>query len=120
MGTTAASSIEFVVRGPIRRADLAGLADRFCAALTTRPGGTFECHVTDVQADAVTVEALARLQLLARRNRCTVRLRGASSELLELVALMGLENVLGDRAAKRPGATADRKAGKAFRWPERT
>ena len=44
-----------------------------------------------VDADAVTVDALARLQLAARRHGCQVRLRNASSELLELVAFMGLQ-----------------------------
>jgi hypothetical protein len=45
----------------------------------------------------VTVDALARLQLGARRHGCQVRLRNASTELLELVAFMGLENVLPER-----------------------
>ena len=55
------------------------------------------CDVTGVDPDAVTVDALARLQLAARRNGCRVRLRHASAELLELVAFMGLTNVLLDR-----------------------
>ena len=49
--------------------------------------GTFE-------PDAVTVDALARLQLAARRHGFLVRLRHASAELLELVAFMGLADVL--------------------------
>ncbi|HEY0869315.1 MAG TPA: hypothetical protein VGD55_02860 [Acidothermaceae bacterium] len=44
--------------------------------------------------DAVTVEALARLQLIARRNGCTLRLRNASAELLDVIELMGLGSVL--------------------------
>jgi len=47
-----------------------------------------------VPADAVTVDALARLQAAAGRYGCRVRLRRASDELLELVAFMGLEDVL--------------------------
>jgi hypothetical protein len=47
-----------------------------------------------IAPDAVTVEALARLQLAARRYSCRVLLRHASSELLELVAFMGLSEVL--------------------------
>jgi ABC-type transporter Mla MlaB component len=43
------------------------------------------------------VDALARLQLGARRSGCTVRLANASRELLELVELMGLTDVLCDR-----------------------
>lgn len=54
------------------------------------------CDVQGFAADAVTVDALARLQLAARRRRCQVMLRGASNELLELVAFMGLRDVLPD------------------------
>jgi class 3 adenylate cyclase len=52
------------------------------------------CDVQGFAADAVTVDALARLQLAARRHRCQVRLRGASNELRALVAFMGLGEVL--------------------------
>jgi len=45
-------------------------------------------------ADAGTVDALARLQLTARRLDRQVRLSHASSELQELLALMGLRDVL--------------------------
>jgi hypothetical protein len=44
----------------------------------------------------VTVDALARLQLAARRNDCRVRLRHASQELRDLVDFMGLADVLTD------------------------
>jgi len=50
--------------------------------------------VRGVTADAATVDALARLQLAARRRQCQVRLRGASKELRELVAFLGLSEVL--------------------------
>jgi ABC-type transporter Mla MlaB component len=50
--------------------------------------------VHGVKADARLVNALARLQLVARRRQCRVRLRGASKELRELVAFMGLSEVL--------------------------
>jgi ABC-type transporter Mla MlaB component len=52
------------------------------------------CDVRGVKADARTVDALARLQLMARRRQCQVCLRGASRELRELVAFMGLGEVL--------------------------
>jgi ABC-type transporter Mla MlaB component len=54
------------------------------------------CDVQGFAADAVTVDALARLQLAARRHQCQVRLRGASNELRELLAFMGLGDVLPD------------------------
>ena len=50
--------------------------------------------VAGYEPDAVTVDALARVQLAARRHGFRMRLRHASSELLELVAFMGLADVL--------------------------
>jgi hypothetical protein len=52
------------------------------------------CDVAGVEPDAVTVDALARLQLAARRHGYRVLLQGASPELLEIVELMGLTDVL--------------------------
>ena len=52
------------------------------------------CDVRRVEPDAASVDALARLQLAARRKGCLVRLRNASVELLELVSFMGLADVL--------------------------
>jgi ABC-type transporter Mla MlaB component len=89
-------SIAFAVTGPIARGDLPGLCDRVCRLLgESRPGVAF-CDVVGVPVDAVTVDALARLQLAARGYGCRVRLRNASAELLDLVAFMGLEDVLPD------------------------
>lgn len=89
-------TVELAVRGPIARADLPGLCDRVCAILgATRPAIAL-CDVRGVDPDAVTVDALARLQLAARRHGCEVRLRNASPALLELVELMGLTSVLGE------------------------
>jgi ABC-type transporter Mla MlaB component len=84
------------VWGPITREDLPGLCDRVCALLSNRRAGIAFCDVRGVEPDAVTVDALARLQLAARRTGCQVRLRNASNELLELVSFMGLRDVLPD------------------------
>lgn len=46
-------------------------------------------------ADAGTLDALARLQLDARRLHCEVQLRNASDELHALFALAGLCAVVG-------------------------
>jgi ABC-type transporter Mla MlaB component len=54
------------------------------------------CDVACARADVVTVEALARLQLAARRHGCRVTLRHASDELRQLIAFMGLRDVLPD------------------------
>ena len=94
MAGLAPHTIAFAVRGPIARADLPGLCDRVCALFAEGGVELALCDVHGVPPDAVTVDALARLQLAARRTGCKVRLRGASPELSELVAFMGLEDVL--------------------------
>lgn len=71
-----------------------GLCDRVCALLAGSGASVALCDVAGIAADAVTVDALARLQLAARRHRCVIRLRGASDELRDLVAFMGLDDVL--------------------------
>jgi ABC-type transporter Mla MlaB component len=86
--------VAFAIRGPIVRADLPGLCKRVCALLETNDADVAVCDVHGVEPDAVTVDALARLQLAARRHECQVRLCGASSDLLELVEFMGLRDVL--------------------------
>ena len=89
-------TIAFAIEGPIERSDLPGLCDRVCALLDRSGAGVALCDVTGVEPDAVTVDALARLQLAARRKGCQVRLRHASDELLGLVTFMGLRDVLPD------------------------
>ncbi len=96
MASPAPHTITFAVWGPIARDDLPGLCDRVCALLGTDRAEVAFCDVSGVEPDAVTVDALARLQLAARRSGCQVRLRDASDALLELVAFMGLGDVLPD------------------------
>ena len=93
MATSGRQAVAFAIRGPIRRADLPGLCDRVCALLA-ESGETVRCDVDGIEPDAVTVDALARLQLAAKRRGCTVVLECASPELLEIVQLMGLDRVL--------------------------
>jgi len=89
--------LELTIEGPIARSDLPGLSERVCALLAASGAEVARCDVRGVEPDAVTVDALARLQLAARRHRCTVRLENASRELLDLVAFMGLADVLPSR-----------------------
>ena len=103
-------SVVFGIRGPIARDDLPGLCERVCGILADAGGEVVVCEVDGVPADAVTVDALCRLQLAARRRRCEIRLRHASEELLRLVALMGLTEVLPDYASSRAGSP---KSGKS-------
>lgn len=52
------------------------------------------CDVTEVAADTVAVDALARLALTLRRRGLRLQLCGASDELCALVTFMGLAEVL--------------------------
>ena len=55
---------------------------------------TLPCQVGALDADAATIDLLARLHLSARRLGIDVRLLDASPELRELVAFAGLNGVL--------------------------
>jgi ABC-type transporter Mla MlaB component len=87
-------TIAFAIHGPICRDDLPGLCDRVCALLRREAPEVAFCDVGGIDRDAVTVDALCRLQLAASRCGCQIRLRHASPELLELVEFMGLRDVL--------------------------
>jgi ABC-type transporter Mla MlaB component len=96
MTTAEPRAIAFTIHGPIERADLPGLCDRVCALLQRARPEIAYCEVGGIDPDAVTVDALARLQLAGKRRACQIRLRGASDELRALVAFMGLADVIVD------------------------
>jgi ABC-type transporter Mla MlaB component len=103
-------TISFAIRGPIARADLAGLCERVCALLTGSNATVALCDVSDVgRVDAVTVDALARLQLAARRHGCQIRLEHASQPLCELLAFMALRDVMPGESALEPGRQAEQR-----------
>lgn len=87
-------TITLRVRGPIDRADLPGLCARVCAQLERGYLAAVDCDVAGVDADAVAIDALARLQLAATRHGCRIHLRNASPELLALTTFLGLGDVL--------------------------
>jgi ABC-type transporter Mla MlaB component len=89
-----ARTIAFCVYGPIARDDLPGLCARICGLLDRHRPELALCGVDGVEPDAVTVEALARLQVGASRHGCLIVLENASAELLDLVGFMGLDDVL--------------------------
>ena len=78
-----------VLRDPITRADIPALCERVRALLELSEVDTVICEVGALDdPDAVTVDALARLQLTARRLGRRVRFRGACGELLDLLAFV--------------------------------
>ncbi len=86
------------VYGPLARSDLTGLYTRTCRLLREHEIQLVLCSVAGVSADAVAVEALARLKLAAGRRGAEVRLVEASVELVKLVDLMGLAEALPEGA----------------------
>src|SRR5215470_12350514 len=69
----------------------------------------FVCDVGAlVEPDVAAVDALARLQLAARRSGCRIDLQGVAPELEDLLELMGLAEVFACHAVSggRPGGSA--------------
>ena len=89
------SIILIAIDGPIRRADIPSLCDRFQALLHDAGRCRVVCDVAALTSpDAAAVDALAWFQLMARRLGLQVRLSGASTELVDLLSLAGLLGVL--------------------------
>lgn len=103
-------TLSLAVRGPLSRRDLPRLHDRVCALLWQNRPDVVRCDVAGVAADAVAVDALARLQVAARRRGCRVELQNASAELLDLVSFMGLDEAL---PALPPSVSASRDGRRA-------
>ena len=61
----------------------------------------------DLCAEMTSVDALARLVLIARRHGCEPKICGVSTELQDLIELVGLGEVLSPRSIK-PRSTAPR------------
>jgi ABC-type transporter Mla MlaB component len=94
MTVPAQETIEFAICRPLARANLQELCERVCKALESSGAEVAHCDLSKARADAVTVEALARLQLEVRRRGCRASLSSPSAELLALVEFMGLREVL--------------------------
>ena len=66
--------------------------------VTSAPSPTnrvvLDWDVAGLPANVTTVETLARFELAGRRRGYTLRLRNAAADLLELIALLGLSDVL--------------------------
>jgi hypothetical protein len=80
-------------------------------------GKLIVCDVTRLPADMRTVDALARLQLQARRQGLQVELEGATPDLLDLLELAGLADGF-ERPRTRAGGAAE-TAGTGGRCRER-
>ena len=84
-----------VLSGPIARDDIPALCARVHVLLEGCDADPVLCDIGALDdPDAVTVDALARLQLTARRLGRRVQLRQACGELQDLLAFVGLGEVL--------------------------
>jgi hypothetical protein len=89
------SRVEMVIDVPTDPAGVPGLSERVCGILKDTDVEVVVCDVAGVvDPDAVTIDTLARLQLVAGRCGCRVRLRHACGPLRALLALTGLSDVL--------------------------
>jgi hypothetical protein len=95
MAALPGSTTVFTIRGPLGPMDVYGLCARLRALLAAAPAELAVCDIDDlVEPDLLTVEALARLQLTARRMGCGVQLRDAPVELRGLLAFAGLDGAI--------------------------
>ena len=58
-----------------------------------------------IRPDLAVVDEVARLQLMARRQGCSIRLRGACRELVELLDLFGLSEIVTNVDHHRPAGS---------------
>jgi ABC-type transporter Mla MlaB component len=94
------------LEGPITAADIPVLCARLTDLLTETDVHAVNCDASGLShADVTSIDALARLQLTARRNGCALTLRHASGQLLDLLRLAGLSDVvpIGAPSALEPG-----------------
>jgi hypothetical protein len=83
-----------MIRSPIARADVPGLCASLSIALRRSGASVAVCDVAGLVPDAAAVDALARLQLTAMRLGRRMCVCHASTELLDLVAFVGLGECL--------------------------
>jgi ABC-type transporter Mla MlaB component len=83
------------ILGPvIARCDVPALCGRM-ATFLDRGATLVICDVSAVtRADVATIDALARLHLIAGRHGARILVRGADSRLVGLLCLVGLREVL--------------------------
>lgn len=89
------SAIVLAVGTTLAPANVATCTDQFGDLLGEVSGRLVVCDVgVIVEPDVGTVDALARLALCLRRSGCHVRLRGATPDLRDLLALAGLGEIV--------------------------
>jgi ABC-type transporter Mla MlaB component len=104
----ASAQIQLGMNGRIDRADIPGLCERARVLLVDDAADQLVCDVAAIVVpDAVTVDALARLHLTARRLGRSVLVEHASAELRGLLTFMGLSDAV--PLSERSGLEAGRE-----------
>lgn len=94
--------------GPITDGDVPALIERLTAVIVGIDADVIVCDVSTLPPRARSIEALARLQLTARRHNRHIRLRHLSPCLEHLLELVGLADVIagtarsGEQGHRRP------------------
>ena len=99
------TTVVFAVAGPIARADLPAICGDVAALLEATGADVALCDVGGLPADLVAIDALARIQLAARRKGRQVVLRHAADDLRDMLAFVGLAGAL----RIEPGGQAEQR-----------
>lgn len=87
--------VEGVLDDPVVDALCARLQRLLADDYAVEPGAPVTCDVGNLAGpDLVTINALARLQLVAGRRGRSIRLQNASRSLVELIRFVGLDDVV--------------------------
>jgi ABC-type transporter Mla MlaB component len=110
MGAPTGTTTVFTIRGPLGRSDLPGLCARLQTVLTQSDAAVALCEMdASVEPDLVAIDALARLQIGARGIGRGFRLRGIPSPVHELLAFVGLGNVVTGELCLEPGRQPEQR-----------
>jgi anti-anti-sigma regulatory factor len=101
-----------VIAGRLSGDAAAVLCERLVRLLEDGRAPSVVCDLSAVdRADLAAVDGLARLQLAAHRRGRRMRLRGSSREMRQLIALLGLSDVLPSERRRTLGQAKQRKQG---------
>jgi ABC-type transporter Mla MlaB component len=93
------STIVLSLGSPLAKADVTGLCEEGRALLEASGAEVLVCDASELaRSDAVAVDAIARLQLTARRLGSRVCIRQPPADLCALLRFTGLAEVCGLRA----------------------
>jgi ABC-type transporter Mla MlaB component len=103
-------SVVLYMCSPVSRDTIAGLCRRVQEMLGIRGVHLVTCEVgTLTDPDPVAVDALARMQLTARRAGGSIRLRHARARLRDLLAVIGLGEALPRCQTVRAGRQVEQR-----------